>query len=231
MVLRMMLEGCSIRTIHRLTEVDRDTIGALLLLAGERCERFWRAKMRNIPTSDVQCDELWAFIGCKERYRQVMKRDEELGDSYTFVAIDRDTKLILTYQIGKRDSSNTRIFASKLRDATGDDFQITTDGFAPSSHAIPAALCDKQIRFAQLIKVFGKQQPREEARYSPAAITGVIKKIIWDNPAEDRICTSHVERWNRSLRMGLRRFTRLTDAHSKLPRYHRDRCRPLVDLV
>jgi IS1 family transposase/transposase-like protein len=220
MVLRMMFEGCSIRTIHRLTGVDRDTIGALLLLLGERCERFWRAKMRNIQTNDIQCDELWSFVGCKEKYRQAMKRGEEMGDSYTFLAIDRDTKLILTYQIGKRDSSNTRIFCSKLRETITGKCQVTTDGFAPYTQSVPVALWDMDISFAQLIKIFGKQQAREEARYSPAPITGIIKKAIWGNPDKKRVSTSHIERWNRSLRMGLRRFTRLTDAHSKSFRFH-----------
>lgn len=104
--------------------------------------------MRNLQTNDSQCDELWSFVGCNEKYRQVMHRSEELGDSYTFLGIDRDSKLILTYQIGKRDSGNTRIFCSKLRDAIAGNCQITTDGFAPYKQSMPVTLWDKEIKFA-----------------------------------------------------------------------------------
>jgi transposase-like protein/IS1 family transposase len=220
MVLRMMLEGCSLRTINRLTGVPRNTIAALLLLIGERCQRFLAAKIKNVQSDDIQVDELWAFIGCKEKYRMAMGRSEELGDSYTFLAVDRTSKLILTHQIGKRDSSNTRLFVSKLREAFAGNCHVTSDGFSPYTHSLPVALWDKNITFAQLIKVFSKQTPREEARYSPAPISNIIKKKVWGDCEDSQICTSHVERVNLSVRMGMRRFTRCTNAHSKLPRYH-----------
>jgi IS1 family transposase/transposase-like protein len=220
MALRMMLEGASLRTITRLIGFSGHTLQKMLLVLGDRCQRFLENRLVNIPARDIQCDELWSFVGCKEKHRMAMKLGEQLGDSYTFLAIDRDTKLVLTYQVGKRDMASTRVFVSKLRDAIQGNCQITTDGFAPYTHALPVALWDKDIHFAQLIKIFGKQQPREEARYSPATISGIIKKKVWGNPDEDRISTSHIERWNLSLRMGLRRFTRLTNAHSKELRYH-----------
>ncbi len=220
MVLKLMLEGNSLRTIHRVTQVDRETIGALLLLVGERCQRFWKAKMTNIQTNDVQCDELWSFVGCKEKMRPYSKSPEAFGDSYTFLGIDRDTKVVLAYHIGKRGQGDTYLFTRKLRHAIQGNCQITTDGFTPYRDTIPSALWDKNITFAQLIKVFGKQTQREEARYSPAPITNIIKKRIWGEADESRISTSHIERWNLSLRMGLRRFTRLTNAHSKSFRYH-----------
>lgn len=149
-----------------------------------------------------------------------MHRSEELGDSYTFLAIDRTSKLILTHQIGKRDSGNTRLFVSKLREAIIGNCHVTSDGFAPYTQSVPVALWDKEITFAQLIKVFGKQTPREEARYSPAPITNIIKKKVWGDCEDSQISTSHVERVNLSVRMGTRRFTRLTNAHSKSWRYH-----------
>jgi IS1 family transposase len=220
MVLKLMLEGCSIRTIERLTGVNRNTVMAILLLIGERCQRFLDAKIRNVQTADVQVDELWAFIGCKEKYRIAMKRDESLGDSYTFLAIDRDSKLVLCHQIGKRDAGNTRYFMSRLRDAIIGKCHITSDGFSPYTQTVPITLWDKDITFAQLIKVFSKQTPREEARYSPAPISNIIKKKIWGDPDENQISTSHVERLNLSVRMGMRRFTRLTNAFSKSPRHH-----------
>ena len=149
-----------------------------------------------------------------------MKRGEEFGDSYTFLAIDRKSKLIVTHQIGKRDSSNTRIFASKLREAIYGDCHITSDGFAPYTQAMPVTLWDKDITFAQLIKVFGSQTAREESRYSPAPITSIIKKRIYGDATDSQICTSHVERANLSVRMGMRRFTRLTNGFSKSVRHH-----------
>jgi IS1 family transposase/transposase-like protein len=220
MVLRLMLEGSSMATIQRLTGVCKNTISQLLLLTGERCQRFLDAKIRNVQTADVQVDELWAFIGCKEKYRMAMKLDESLGDSYTFLAIDRDSKLVLCHQIGKRDSGNTRVFVSRLRDAIVGKCHVTSDGFSPYTQAVPVALWDKDITFAQLIKVFSKQTPREEARYSPAPISNIIKKKVWGDPDENQISTSHVERLNLSVRMGMRRFTRLTNAFSKSPRHH-----------
>jgi IS1 family transposase/transposase-like protein len=220
MVLRMMLEGCSMHTINRLTAVNRKAIAALLLLIGERCQRFLDSKIKNVQTSDIQVDELWAFIGCKEKFRQRRKKSEELGDSYTFLAIDRSSKLILTHQIGKRDSSNTRLFVARLREAIAGNCHITSDGFSPYTQAVPVALWDMDITFAQLIKVFATQTPREEARYSPASITSIIKKRIWGESDDKQICTSHVERVNLSVRMGARRFTRLTNAYSKSVRYH-----------
>jgi len=220
MALRMMLEGVSLWSIHRLTGLNRHTLGALLLLVGERCQRFLRERIRNVQTADIQVDELWAFIGCKEKYRMAMGRSEELGDSYTFLAIDRTSRLILTHQIGKRDSSNTRLFCSRLREAIAGHCHVTSDGFSPYTHSLPVALWDKDITFAQLIKVFSKQTPREEARYSPAPISNIIKKKIWGDCDENQISTSHVERLNLSVRMGTRRFTRLTNAHSKSWRYH-----------
>ena len=220
LVLKLMLEGMSISAIHRLTGVSLETIEALLLLVGERCQRFLAAKITNVQTDDIQVDELWAFVQCKEKMRLRLKKGEEFGDNYTFLAIDRTSKLILTHQIGKRDSSNTRLFVSRLRSAIAGNCHITSDGFAPYTQAVPVALWDKEITFAQLIKVFATQTPREEARYSPAAITSIIKKKIWGDSDDKQICTSHVERVNLSVRMATRRFTRLTNAHSKSPRHH-----------
>jgi IS1 family transposase/transposase-like protein len=220
LALKLMLEGSSLRTINRLTGLNRHTLASLLLLIGKRCHRFLNTKIRGVQTSDIQVDELWAFIGCKEKYRMAMGRSEELGDSYTYLAIDRTSKLILTHQIGKRDSSNTRLFVSKLREAFAGNCHVTSDGFSPYTHSLPVALWDKNITFAQLIKVFSKQTPREEARYSPAPISNIIKKKVWGDCEDSQISTSHVERLNLSVRMGMRRFTRLTNAHSKSWRYH-----------
>jgi IS1 family transposase/transposase-like protein len=220
MVIRMMLEGASLRTIHRLTGVNRKAIAKILLLIGKRCQKFLDKRIANVQTGDIQVDELWAFIGAKEKMARALRKDDEFGDCYTFLAIDRDSKLVLSHQVGKRALGHTYQFASKLRDAIAGDCHVTSDGFRPYESAIPTALWDKQVSYAQLIKIFGRKTPREEARYSPAPIVGLQKRRMWGDCRHDQICTSHVERLNLSLRMGLRRFTRLTNAFSKSWKYH-----------
>lgn len=220
MALRMMLEGSSVRTISRLTGLNLHTLCALLLLIGERCQRFLKARIRDVQTADVEVDELWSFVGCKEKHRNAMRLSEEYGDCYTFIAIDRESKLILAHLPGKRDMGTTLRFLDQLREAIAGNCHITSDGFPAYYSGVPSRLWDKKITFAQLIKIFGKQSAREEARYSPAPISGLIKKQVWGKSDESQVCTSHIERFNLSLRMGLRRFTRLTNAHSKSLRHH-----------
>lgn len=219
MALRMMLEGASVRTINRLTGLNLRTLLRLLLLVGERCQKFLDARIRNIPARDIQCDEIWSYVGCHERYLSKLHGPEK-GDCYVFLAIDRDSKLILTYELGKRTLGTTRLFASKLRDAITGNCQITTDGFTPYQTAMPVALWDRHIDYATIVKIFGAEQHSREGRYSTPQIKGQIKKKIWGNPNPDKISTSHCERFNLSLRMGLRRFTRLTNAFSKSFRHH-----------
>ena len=129
-VLRLLLEGNSVSSVVRLTEVHQKTILKLLVLASEKCERIMGQKIRNVPARDVQADELWSWIGCKEKMIRP-DHDPNFGDCYTFVAIERDTKLVLNIAIGKRDQRTTDIFIEGLRLATSGNFQITTDGFAP----------------------------------------------------------------------------------------------------
>jgi len=166
--LRLIIEGSSIRTVERITELHRDTICRLLVLAGENCEKILGRLIVNIPVKNVECDEIWGFVGKKEKAVRYGD-DPNFGDAYCFVALERSTKLVLNFALGKRNQRTTDAFIEGLRHATASqNFQITTDGFAPYRSAIVNTLEDR-VDFAQLIKVY-RASVESEGRYSPAEV-------------------------------------------------------------